>query len=82
MAGGTNDLARAATAYVACLTFALTYLLTMLLGGDGATAVIRGSVVAVITLVVGRLLLRAVISSILDGLARHQAQTSPGEEDR
>ncbi len=82
MVGGTNDLARAATAYVACLTFALTYLLTMLLGGDGATAVIRGSVVAVITLVVGRLLLRAVISSILDGLARHQAQTSPGEEDR
>ena len=81
MAGGTNELARAATAYVACLTFALTYLLTLLLGGDGVTAVIRATVVAVVTLFLGRLLLRAAISSILDGLARHQA-ANPTEEDR
>ena len=82
MVGGTNDLARAATAYVACLTFALTYLLTMLMGGDGVPAVIRATVVAVVTLVVGRLLFRAAISSILDGIARHQAQIDASKEDR
>ena len=82
MAGGTNDLARAATAYVACITFGLTYLLTMLLGGDGLTAVIRATIVAMVTLVVGRLLFRPLIASILDGIAQHQAAQSKIKEDR
>jgi hypothetical protein len=82
MAGGTNDLARAATAYVACITFGLTYLLTMLLGGDGLTAVIRATIVALVTLVVGRLLFRPLIASILDGIAQHQAAQTKAKEDR
>ncbi len=83
MAGGTNDLARAATAYVACITFVLTYLLTVVLGSDGVTAVIRATVVAVITLVVGRLLFRPLIASILDGIAQHEAgRTKARREDR
>ena len=82
MAGGTNELARAATAYVACITFGLTYLLTMLLGGDGLTAVIRATIVAMVTLVVGRLLFRPLIASILDGIAKHQAAQSKIKEDR
>jgi len=83
MAGGTNDLARAATAYVACITFVLTYILTVILGGDGVTAVIRATVVAVITLVVGRLLFRPLIASILDGIAQHEAgRTNARREDR
>ena len=70
---GTNDLARAATAYVACITFAGTYLLTIVLGADGLTAVIRGAVVAVATLLLGGFLLKPAISSILDAIARHEA---------
>ncbi len=70
---GTNDLARAATAYVACITFAGTYLLTIVLGADGLTAVIRGAVVAGATLLLGGFLLRPAISSILDAIAGHEA---------
>ena len=80
MAGGTNDLARAATTYVACITFVLTYLLTVVLGNDGVTAVIRATVVAVITLVVGRLLFRPLIASILDGIAQHEAARARKED--
>lgn len=81
MLGGTRDLVRATTAYVACLTFALTYLLTTLLGGDGMTAVIRATVVAIVTLALGSFLFRPVLSTIFDAMARDQAVTKPeGDE--
>ncbi|MHC4077190.1 MAG: hypothetical protein ACYST0_01970 [Planctomycetota bacterium] len=67
---------------MACITFGLTYLLTMLLGGDGLTAVIRATIVALVTLVVGRLLFRPLIASILDGIAQHQAAQTKAKEDR
>ncbi len=83
MAGGTNDLARAATAYVACMAFGLTYLLTVVIGSDGMTAVVRATVVAVVTLVVGRLLFRPLIASVLDAMAQHEAtRANPRKEDR
>ena len=80
MQGGTNELVRATTTYVACLTFALTYLLTILLGGDGGTAVIRGCVVAVATFFLGGFLFRPVISTLLDGIAKHEATSPKGDE--
>ena len=76
---GTNDLARAATAYVACITFAGTYLLTIVLGADGLTAVVRGTVVAMATLLLGGFLLKPAISSILDAIARHEALKKAAE---
>jgi hypothetical protein len=82
MSGGTNELSRAATAYVACFTFVLTYVLTVL-RHDGMTAMFRATVVAVITLIVGRLLFRPLITSILDGIAQHEvARNKARREDR
>ena len=81
MARGTNELARAATNYVACITFVFTYILTVILGHDGMTAVFRASVVAVITLVVGRLLFRPLIASILDGIAQHEVARKKAQRE-
>lgn len=76
MGGGKSDLARLAAAYLACLAFAITYLLTTVFGGGGLTAAFRGGVVAAIALIAGRAVIGPVISSILDAMARDQAEKS------
>lgn len=71
--GGTSELTRQAAAYLACIGFALTYLLTTAMGGAGWTAAVRGGIVALCALVLGRLLIGPAISSVLAAMARDQA---------
>lgn len=77
--GGTSELTRQAAAYLACVGFALTYLLTAVQGGAGWTAVTRGAVVALCALVLGRLLIGPALSSVLEAMARDQAQKELAE---
>lgn len=70
MGVGSQELTRASTTYLMCLCFAVTFLVTTLYGGSPLTAVIRGSVVAIIARVIAPLLLRPVINTILDAMAR------------
>ncbi len=72
-----------AAAYGACLAFAVTYLVASAMGVGGMTAVIRGAVVALCVVVLGRLVFGPAISSVLDAMARDQAaaETARHEED-
>lgn len=78
---GSRELARGTAAYLACLTFVLTYLLTTALGATGLTATLRGAIVAAFTYCIGRTLLRPLTSSLLDAMARDRAARSTEERD-
>lgn len=73
---GSNELVRAASAWLASLGFALAFLVSMWTSGGIATAVLRGAIAAVATLVVMRLLLRPLFAVLLDALARDRAAKS------
>lgn len=79
---GTNDLTAAAATYLACVAFALTYLLTIAFGSDGFSALFRGGVVAIIALVLGRGLVGPAISCVLSAMARDQAAAAASDEER
>ena len=79
MDGGSRELARSAGAYLACVAFAISFLVATFTGGSLATALMRSSLVAVVTLFVARLLMRMALSTILDAIARDQAAEQTGE---
>lgn len=81
MNGGCRELARALTAYLACLAFVLAFFVALLTGGSVLTAVVRGAVVVAVTLFLGSALVRPLISTILDAMARDRSDSSeqPGD---
>ncbi len=79
---GSSDLTAAAATYLACVTFALTYLLTIAFGSDGLSALFRGGVVAAITLFLGRGLVGPALSCVLSAMARDQAADVVDDEER
>ena len=72
-------MVRRVAAYLVCLAFGMTFLLSTLMGAQGDTALIRGVVVAGITLVVSRFLIKPVVDVVLDAIARDRAAA---EEER
>jgi uncharacterized membrane protein YhiD involved in acid resistance len=82
MAAGSRELTRRATAHLAGLAFAVTYLAATALGGGPGTALLRGSLVAAVALVAGQLLCRPVVDAVLDAAARDEARrTARADED-
>ncbi len=75
MAAAANDLARTAAAWLACLAFALVFLISVASGHDGMTPVWRGAFAATSTYVGGLVLARPLVSTVLDAMARDRAQT-------
>ncbi len=83
MGVGSRELTRASTAYLVCLAFAVTFLITTISGGGPLVAVIRGCVVAVIARVLTPLLISPVVSAVLDAMARDQvAQSDSTTEEK
>ncbi len=80
MSAGKNELSKSAGVYFAGIAFALTYLLTTVFGGNGMTAVIRSTVVAGLTMIIGPFLMRPVINTILDAIARDRATKASAED--
>jgi hypothetical protein len=78
---GSRELASSAAAYVACLTFALCYLLVTAHGGSGLTAALRGALVAFATWWPGQLLLRPIASLLLDAIAKDKAARAKGDAE-
>jgi len=74
MGVASKELTRASSRYLVCLAFALTFLITTLFGGSPLAAVIRGSVVAVLTYLTAPFLLQPVVSVVLDAMARDKSQ--------
>ncbi len=81
MQSGSHDLARAASAYLACLMFVVAFLVTTLAGGSGVTATIRGGIVALVTVVLARPLLHPALSAVLDAMARDRANQQKAREN-
>ncbi len=79
--GSPSNLTRVAAAYLACVAFAVGYLLTTLMGGDGLTAAWRGAIVAVCALVLGRGVIGPALSSVLDAMARDQAEADLAKQE-
>jgi uncharacterized membrane protein YhiD involved in acid resistance len=83
MAAGSRELTRRATAHLAGLAFAVTWLAATALGAGPGTALLRGSLVAAVALVAGRLLCRPVVDAVLDAVARDEAQRAAhADEDQ
>ena len=78
MQRGSRELTRAATAYLTCLSFALTFLVSVLTGAAGVTPLVRGVIVAVAVWFVGGLLMRPLLSTVLDAMARDRATVAEG----
>lgn len=76
MESGSQQLSRIATAHLASLGFAATFLLATAFGADGLTALFRGVVVALFCTVLGGPLSHLVIATVLDAMARDRAQAS------
>ena len=76
---GSQELVRRASAYMVCTAFGLTFLISTLSGAQGNTALLRGVVVAAITLAISHFLLKPVIDAVLDAMARDRAT---GEDKR
>jgi thiamine transporter ThiT len=74
MESGSHELSRMATAYMASLAFVATFLIATATGSDGGTALVRGVVVGALALVLGRLLVRPLIDTVLDAMARDEAR--------
>ncbi len=79
MEAGSRDLTRAVTGYLVALSFAITFLLTVVLGAGVNTALMRGIIVAVIVRVVGPALVRPVLTSIFDAITQDQIRRSQSE---
>ena len=71
---GSRELTRGATAYLASLTFAMTYLASSARGATALTALTRGVVVAIATWFLGRALLRPAMAQIVAAMARDRAE--------
>ena len=71
---GTEELTRAAAAYLACLVFVVAFLVATLAGAGGATAAVRGGLAALAAFVAGKVLLRPLLSTVLDAMARDRAK--------
>ena len=78
---GTVELSRQATAWLACFAFALTFLVASLAGASGLTALTRGVIVTAAVLVCGRTLVRPVVDTVLNAMARDQAKEPEPEDD-
>ena len=73
MGTGSRELARGASTYLACLAFIVAFLVTTVTGGTGLTAAFRGAIAAGGALAVGGLLMRPLITTVLDAMARDTA---------
>ena len=82
MGMASRELARSTSTYVACLAFTLAFLVTTASGGTGLTAVFRGTIAAFATMIVGGLLLRPLMSTVLDAMARDAAAKNEAEDAR
>lgn len=71
---GSLELTRIATAYLASIAFATTFLVATLTGVDGLTALFRAAVAAGASLVAGWLLAAPVVDVILSAIARDEAK--------
>jgi predicted benzoate:H+ symporter BenE len=74
MAEVSTELTKRATAYVAGLSFAGTYLTSAALGASMYDSLARSCGVALCALIAGRLLVRPVVDVVLDALARDEAR--------
>lgn len=79
---GSDELTRLTAAYVTSIVFGTTFLVAMLQGVDGTTALMRGVTAGAIALVAAHLLAPPVVNVVLDTLAREQArQQAETQED-
>ena len=70
---GLGELSRSATAYLACVAFVVGFLATVAFGGTVLTGALRGGIATAVVLVFGRLLVRPLLATVLDALARDRA---------
>ncbi len=77
MGVASKEITRSSSAYLVCIIFALTFLITSIFGGSPLAAVIRGSIVAVLAYVTLPFLIHPVVSVVLDAMARDQSQEQP-----
>ena len=78
---GTRSLARSSAAYLACLAFALVYLLSAAYAGaHWTTALMRGGIAAIVVLLIGRLLLYPLVDTVLSAVSEAERERREAEE--
>lgn len=81
MKPGTRSLTRTTAAWLACLVFAIAYLLSTSIGVSWQTAVIRGAIASCCTWFVGRALLHPLFDSILGAITKAENQEAMDAAD-
>ena len=71
---GSQELVRIATAYLASIAFAVTFLVASLTGVDGLTALGRSVIAVIVACVAGRLLIAPAVNAVLNAMARDEAE--------
>ncbi|MCB9884220.1 MAG: hypothetical protein H6838_01945 [Planctomycetes bacterium] len=71
---GSQELIRLATAYLASIAFALTFLIGTLSGVDGGTTLLRSVTAGGAAMVLGWLLAAPVVDAVLTAMARDEAR--------
>ena len=78
---GTRSLARSSAAYLACLAFAIVYLLSAAYASaHWTTALLRSGIAAIIVLIVGRVLLYPLVDTVLSAVSEAERQRREAEE--
>lgn len=78
----SGELTRVAKVYAACVTFAVAFLVAALAGSTTITALVRGSLAGFCAYVAAGLLLRPVVSVVLDAMARDRVAASSRKENK
>jgi hypothetical protein len=81
---GSRELARATSAWLACLAFVIAFAIAMWTGTRTTTAIVRGGIVALAVHWIGFWLFRPAVAAVLAAMARDralQAATVEVEED-
>ena len=77
--GGSKELARSASAWFACLTFAITFLVATLAGSGPSTAFVRGGIGAFLAHRIGLWLFVPAVGAVLAAMARDRAVREPAQ---
>ncbi len=81
MQPGSAELTKATATYAVCVVFALTCLVSILVGASTFTSVQRGVIAAIVAHFVSPILLRPAFGAILDALARDRAAHAAASEE-
>ncbi len=77
---GTRTLSKAISAYLACISFPIAYLVSLGVGASWTTATLRGVIATLIVFFIGRVVLYPLIDTLLAAITEAERKRKEAEE--